>query len=251
MTTTLDHRLLPAVGGGRLVGAALAALALLLLASGTATAQDNDDDGVLPAHGGTATGTGGSTGSGGTSSGSGVHSTADTTILIAGHQEDDEVDPRLTHVELSTEAGGTDVVIDAGLQDATYTAGAGGLAVSTQPDAVRVQGAGELVLQGGLSAKAHAADVAVGRHVLLVLDDGSASLDDVLAGKTQPDLVVSMGDLLVADLVVFHRVLMNHAGVLPGVHATLVFGSVDFTGELHLTAIRGSTDGDPLEVASR
>jgi hypothetical protein len=229
----------------------MAVLSLALFASGAAAAQDNDDDGVLPFHDGTIPA--GDTHAGGGSSGnsSTAGATIATTISIAGTLQDGVLDAGRTHVALSTAAGGTDVAVGEDLEGATFTGGSTGLNLVAEFDAVRIQGQGVLALHDGLGATVHAAGDALARHVLLVLDDGSASLKDVLAGKTQPDLVVSLGDLLVADLQVFHHILSQHAADLPGVHATLVFGSVDVYGQLHLSAVRGSTDAAPLEFAEK
>ncbi|MHC5209827.1 MAG: hypothetical protein ACYTG2_03820 [Planctomycetota bacterium] len=247
MTTTHSTTASPAARGWRLMGAALAVLSLILFASGAATAQDTDDDGVLPFHDGSSS-TGGSVGSGGSSSSSTSGASVGTTISIAGPLQDGLLDTRRPHVQLSTAAGGTDVAVGEDLEDATFTGEAEGLNVVAQDDAVRVQGPGTLTLPPGMAAAFYAAQNALARNVLLVLDDGTASLEDVLAGKTQPELVISLGDLLVVDLVVFQNMLAKHAEDLPGMHATLVFGSVDTALELHLSAVRGSTDGDPLEV---
>jgi hypothetical protein len=249
MTTTHTHRYSTATRGWRRMGAALALSGITLLASGSAVAQDNDDDGVLPFHDSSSQEGNVSGGAGG--GGSSAGATASTTIGISGSVDDGTLDSRHTHLELSTAAGGTDVAVDEDLEGATFSAEAGGLNVAADEQSVRLQGRGELSLHEGLEARLHAAPDALARLVLLVLDDGQDSLQDVLAGQTQPALILSMGDLVVADLVVFQRILSHHAADLPGVHATLVFGSVDAGGELHLAAVRGGTDGEPLEVLSK
>jgi hypothetical protein len=250
MTTTHTAPTSPTARGRRLLGVALTVCSLILFTSGAALAQDNDDDGVLPGHGGSAAAPGqnGAPGSGSSGSAStGV--SVGTQIGIAGPLEDGLIDGRRAALQLSTAAGGTDVAFDVDSQDATFTGDVAGLNVSVGEDAVRLQGSGTLSLHTGVAAAMVRAQHAFMGWVFLVLDDGQASLKDTLAGKTQPDLIVSLGNLWMADLVVFQRILSHHAADLPGVHATLVFVSMDPTGAMHYAAVRGSTAGDSLEVA--
>jgi hypothetical protein len=239
MTTTLTSLYLgPASRRLRLV--AVAAL-VCLLAHG-ASAQDNDDDGVLPL-----------TGSDSVTSGQGNNNgdqavSAGGAVLVAGEWMD-ETDPTAARIEFATTPGTTELVTGAPSEVATFVADPPGIAGSAGDAGPSLQGSGLLYLHEGLKARFVAAFFAQKSVALLVLDRDGDSLTDELAGVTKPELVVPLGAAVPLDLGKLAAVTAQYAEALPGYHATIVFVSA-YAGELRVSGVRAHTDGGPIEVAA-
>ncbi|MGQ0552478.1 MAG: hypothetical protein ACT4PU_04595 [Planctomycetota bacterium] len=208
-------------------------MSTLLMLSGAARAQDNDSEGVLPYAGG------------------GDCSSAATVGLSVGVSAEliqPMLDARLARVELQSHVGAVQVNLEAPAEEATFAGLSAVVAVESWDALVGVQGFGLLMLQEGFGAVLRPAHDATLSVAVLVLDDGQDPLEDVLAGRTQPDLIVNFGWLPALDLVSFQALLSKYAAQLPGVHATVVMMSLDSQGALHTAAARASVDGEPLEI---
>ena len=239
MTTTLTSRLFgPA---SRRLRLAAAAALVCLLAQG-ASAQDTDDDGVLPLTDATSQ-VGGSGDSGGNQA-----ATAGG-VLVAGEWID-ETDPIGARIEFETTPGTTELVTGAPAEVATFVADPPGIAGSAGAAGPSLQGSGLLYLHEGIKARFVAAVFAKQTVALLVLDQDGDSLQDELAGLTQPELVVPLGAAAPLDLGKLAAVTAKYAQLLPGYHATVVFVSV-VGGEMSVSGVRAHTDGGPLDVVVR
>lgn len=219
----------------------LAGVALLALCVAGARAQDNDDDGVLP--GLPKAGAGSSTASSGGTSDEGVSGT----LGLAGPQGLDLLDAREARLVFASLAGSLTLDDEADPQAAAF--------LSTAPydftlgeDMAAVQGAGQLVLQPGLSTALVAADEAVVSGAFLVLHEAGASLTEVLSGAEAAVMVIPVGDLPSVDLGVAQAAVSRHADVLAGLEVSVVQASVDLAGEFHLGAVRLDPAGAAIEV---
>ena len=120
---------------------------------------------------------------------------------------------------------------------------------------------GELQLQGQmliqLDPELHmvlkAAAFAAHRQTILMLHQvgpgqDAPALTDVLAGQVVPLAFAVTGDMHELDLQKFHALVTKHADDLPDVVATWAFVSVDDLGEVTVSGVRVSTDGEILDV---
>jgi len=228
----------------RLFMPALCVVSVLMLAV-AAPAQDSDDDGVLPT---------GTTGDqhlpGGGGGGSSAGAAADTTVGITAAMDDDVLDPKQASIALSSLSGDTVVQTEVEPADAVFLAATTGMTIQHTPGEVALQGRGMLLLHPNLSPVLQPPTDAIVGAVVLVIGDGTASLDDLKNGLSQPLFVAVLGDLMPFDLSFFHAVVMHHADDLPGLSASLVVVSVDSQGTLHTSAVRLPTSGGPLEVVT-
>lgn len=230
----------------RLLMPMLCGVAILMLAA-AAPAQDSDDDGVLP----TVTPADQSSGGGGSSNGSSASASVSTTVGISAAMDDDLLDPEQASIALSIINGDTGVETEVDPSDATFVAATAGLTIEQGQDEVSIQGRGDLWMHENLSGLLRAPSEAIIGMFVLVIDDGTASLDALLDGDTQPLLVAGLGDLSSFSLNQFHAAVMNHAADLGGLSVTLVHVSVDLEYERHASAVRLSASGGPLEVLTR
>ena len=223
------------------MGMGLALAALLCLAPGTA-AQDNDDDGVLPSLKGG--GELGSTG-GGAAGNSGP---ADVTVsgeIMMTPMDDDQASVRVR--------GFGSLAFASDPNHATMAAAGEPIRADllTSIGDLHWQGQAMVSLQSGLDVEFVAAPAAVHRMSVLMAEDGSSSLDEILAGNAQPALLLRVGDVQQLDLNTFRNLVIYHAGGDPDVYITWVFAAVDAEGVTHLSAVRASGDGQLVEVSAK
>jgi hypothetical protein len=229
------------LAAGRGPAAWLCPLLVALLAAAV-PAQDNDDGGVLPKSGG---------GFGGSSSDDGAGSMAalaSGVVGLAGELAEPLVEATLARIEVWAAEGDTTVVTDVDASDATFACSADGLSVEAAGTGVLLQGDGVLRLREDLEIRMCGAPLAGPRQLLLVLESDEVSLQDQVAGLTQPALVVPLGAPGAVDLRLFAAIVAKHAHHLQGLGVSLVFASVAPDGELHVSAVRASTAGGDLEV---
>ena len=217
----------------------------LLLLPGAAAAQDTDDDGVLPCAGGSSGNSAGGGAGGAMSSDSASGVFGVSTIVEAA-----QTDPTIAHVRVEALTGPLTVVEGVPSAEATFDAQPGTAVIEPTDQGLLMQGEGGLGVPDTLPMTFEAAEKAIVRTVILLLDDGSSSLGDLLAGKSHPDQVVVVGDVPAVGLQAFHALVAQHEQDLPGMGVTLVFVSVDTQGLLHLSAVRAATDGGPLEIVT-
>ncbi|HVQ27565.1 MAG TPA: hypothetical protein VMV01_20410 [Planctomycetota bacterium] len=243
MITTLTSKLLgPAPRCLRLVAAA----AVVCLLAQAASAQDTDDDGVLPVSGSGAADTQPINGGG---NGTSEAMSAETSVLVAGELVD-VLDPAAARIEFETTPATTELVTGAPAEAATFVADQYGVAGGSGPAGPSLQGSGLLYLHEGLKARFVAAVFAKQSVAFLVLDQDGDSLKSELAGLTQPELVVPLGAAAPLDIAKLAAVTAQYAEELPGYHATVVFVSV-YAGEMKASGVRAHTDGGPVEVLAR
>src|SRR5262249_26622675 len=127
-----------------------------------------------------------------------------------------------------------------------------GTAVAEQSgSSLLLQGDGQLIAADGQPMKLERAQQAKATVALLVLDDGTASLDSLLAGKAPISPVGVVGDIASVNVQTFQALVDNHAEALGGQRVTLVFAAVDKHGKLHVAGLGATTDGAPLELVTR
>jgi hypothetical protein len=114
---------------------------------------------------------------------------------------------------------------------------------------VRLQADGELMLADGYSIALKAAPQAVARTTVLIIHADSVSLSDLLAGAGGPMYVMGIGDLPIADLGLLQGLVDQHANVLTGFAVSLVDVSLDAQGEVHIAAARFTTSSGPIEIS--
>ncbi|MHC4845673.1 MAG: hypothetical protein ACYTCU_05885 [Planctomycetota bacterium] len=222
----------------RLLMPALCVVSVLMLAV-AAPAQDSDDDGVLP------TGT-----TGDQHSPAGAGSSADTSVGVTAAMDDDVLDPKQASIALSSLAGDTTLETEVEAADATFVAATGGMTIQQSPGVVELQGRGMLLLHGNLLPVLQPPTDAIVGALVLVIGDGTASLDDLKNGLSQPLMVAVLGGLMPFDLSYFQAVVMHHADDLAGLSVSLVVVSLDSQGALHTSAVRLAASGGPLEVVT-
>lgn len=247
MTTPLQSRILaPAHVAVHLV----ATVALACLLAQGVSAQDTDDDGVLPATGSSSSS--GTTPPGGnTSGGNNSSQTLAMTpaVLVAGELQD-EIDPAVATIEFAASASSPELVTEVPADEATFVAQPPVIAAGDNGTGPMLQGSGQLNLFEGLQVRFVAAQSSTRSVALVVLGKDGPSLYAELAGSTKPELVIPLGEAASIDLVKLAALMTKYAELLPGYHATIVFASVE-SGELHASAVRAHTDGGPLEVLLR
>src|SRR6185436_3313207 len=226
----------------------IAAAALVCLLAHGASAQDNDDDGVLPVSGGASSGSEPDTSSGNGGSGHQAVSASDA-VLVAGDVLD-ETDPTAARIEFATTPGTTELISGAPAEVAAFVADPPGIAGSAGEAGPSLQGSGLVYLHEGIQARFVAAVFAQQSVALLVLDQDGDSLKDELAGSTQPELVIPLGAAAPIDLQKLAAITAKYADELPGYHATVVHVSA-YAGELRVAGVRAHTDGGPLEVIAK
>lgn len=244
MTNTLTSRI---SGPAPLCLRLVASAALVCLLAHGASAQDNDDDGVLPVSGGASSGSEPETGGNGNNGNQAV-SAADA-VLVAGDLLD-QLDPTAARIEFETTPDTTELITGAPAEVATFVADPPGIAGSAGQVGPSLQGSGLLYLHEGIKARFVAAVFAQQSVALLVLDQDGDSLKAELAGDTQPELVIPLGAATPIDLEKLAAITAKYGEVLPGYHATVVFVSA-YAGELRVSGVRAHTDGGPLEVVAR
>jgi len=230
----------------RLLMPVVCALSVLMLAVAV-PAQDTDDDGVLPA--GT-TGDQHNPSGGGSGGGSSAGSAADLTVGITAAMDDDVLVPEQASLALSSLVGDTILQTEVDTADATFVAETSGMTIQQSATDVALQGRGMLLLHGNLKPVLQPPTDAVAGAVVLVIGDGTASLDDLKNGLSQPLFVAVLGGLGPFDVSYFHAVVMHHAADLPGLSVSLVVVSVDSQGALHTSAVRLASSGGPIEVVT-
>ena len=222
-----------------------AGAALVCVLSQGVLAQDNDDDGVLPVNGSGSENDGSKPpgGSGGTGN-EAVSTQSD--VLVAGELQD-ELDPARATLQIQSAQGGSELVTDAAVEDATFVADPPQFAAGDVGAGPELQASGQLNLHEGLQARFVPAQLASKSVALLVLAKDGPTLQAEVSGATQPELVIPLGQAEALDLVKLAATAAKYADVLPGYHATVVFVSVQ-AGELHTAAVRARTEGGPLDV---
>ncbi|HTE06804.1 MAG TPA: hypothetical protein VK824_11445 [Planctomycetota bacterium] len=208
----------------------------LLMLCGGLVAQNNDNGGILP---------GMSTGAAKTS-----QSSTDSILAVDGQMEGTVANPELGALTVSHD-GYASVALATGVSpdDAEFHA-TGVLVAQQMPDGgLEVQGAGTLNPEIGLGLRLQAATMAAARAAVLLGDDGTHSLAELLAGKAQPFAAIALGDLPSLDLLAFHHLLQKHADLPVPIRVTVVLVSRDAAGAVHLAAVGGRTDGNLLELA--
>jgi hypothetical protein len=211
-------------------------IALMLLAqAGGLSAQNNDNGGVLP-------GSFGSEASNGQAS--------DAVLAVEGHVEGTTVDEVHALIEV-TAPGLVAVGVASGVaeEDAEFISTSSLLAEQAPGGELLIQGSGLLNTEIGLGLQMHAAGSAVARAALLVADDGTTPMSELLEGAAAPFAIVPMGDLPELDLVSFEHLLAKHAKLAPAFRVSVVFVSVDAWGDVHKAAVSGFTGGGLLEIA--
>jgi hypothetical protein len=232
----------PAVRGRR-AGLACACAVALLLLSGAVAAQDNDDDGVLP-YAPNPVNNG--------SDGGGSGASASSVVGISSTLEATTVDPQVAAVRVSsTSSQAATVAEGVAPEEATFVAKPGTAVAQQSGDTVLLQGDGQLIAAEPQPMRLERAQEAKTAVALLVLDDGTASLSDLLAGKAALSQVVVVGDVASVSAQTFQAMVDNHAEALAGQRVTLVFASVDKHGQLHVSGLAATTDGEPLELVTR
>ncbi len=143
--------------------------------------------------------------------------------------------------------GGSDAPITAAsYEPITYSQGLYG-------GTLQLQGKMLLKLDSELEMTLGAAVFATQRQTILMLHEVGPSeempaLADVLAGQIAPLAFAVTGDMADLDIAKFHALVTKHAANLPDVVATWAFVSVDALGEVAVSGVRVSTDGETLEV---
>jgi hypothetical protein len=226
----------------RLLMPALCVVSVLMLAA-AAPAQDSDDDGVLPNQ------TAGDKPAGG--SGANINSSASTTVSVTAAMDDDVLDPEQASLALSSVVGDTTLATEVDAADAVFVADTQGLTIQQDADEVSIQGLGDLWMHENLSGQFRAPTEMLFGMFVLVVDDGTSSLDDLLDGNTQPLYVAGMGNLSSFSLNVFYSAVMHHAAELDGFSVTLIHVSLDQELQRHASAVRLSSSGGPVEVLTR
>lgn len=225
-------------GRARLAGAC--AVALLLLC-GAAAAQDNDDDGLLPYSNPTNNGAGGGTSDASTSAVVGVSTELEATT----------VDSDVAAIRVSsTSSQAATVVGGVAPDEATFVAEPGTAVAQQSGDTVLLQGNGTLFAPDTQPMRLERAQQAKSATVLLLLDDGTAKLKDVLAGKAKLDQVVVVGDAASVKVQTFQALVDAHADDIGTQRVTLVFVSADKHGMLHLAGLAATADGAPMELVT-
>ena len=234
----------PPAGAVAIWRATLTAACVLLLST-VILAGDTDDDGVLPAAPGTE-------GSGHQETGDQGQSAGSLTILgLAANLADDVLDPQRGSVRLTAQAGQMDVDATVATDDAVF-AGQGAEPVNLAFDGVttaELQGPGQLAAPSGLDETLVAAPLAFARVAVLVLDDGSGTLEDLLSGQVPPQLVVSLGNLPALDLGLLRDKVAQHAQALGSHRVSVVMVSVDLSGQVRFAGARVAATDGPTEIA--
>lgn len=224
-----------------------AGAALVCVLSQGVLAQDNDDDGVLPVSGSGSENDGSKPDGSGSTGNEAVSTQSD--VLVAGELQD-ELDPARATLQIQSAQGGSELVTDAAVEDATFVADPPQFAAGDVGAGPEFQASGQLNLHEGLQARFVPAQLASKSVALLVLAKDGPTLQAEVSGATQPELVIPLGQPEALDLVKLAATAAKYADVLPGYHATVVFVSVQ-AGELHTAAVRARTEGGPLDVVIR
>lgn len=218
----------------------------LLLATGGAVAQDNDDDGVLP-------GKGGKSGMGGTGGQQAATAAPAVDLVVAGEVVDAVIDG--TRALVAVDVTGDLVVVPPNEADQADVDTKGmALPVEMIDDgtgSLRFQGEADVVLPDGAAATAHAAPAASLTMAAIMVDDGSVPVDDYLDGQAVPPVLDVLGDVPSLDLRHFRELVSHYGEDYPGLYVTWVFASTDAQGALQLLAVRARTDGTDLEIRVR
>jgi hypothetical protein len=212
----------------RLRRSALLACAALVFVS-TVSAQDSDEDGVLPHNQAASAAEPGMVGIAAASPGLDLIQ-ADTACL--------SIEATEGETSLDTSVSPADAMFIA-LGAWRYEFGYG----------VRLQAEGSLMLADGYSITLKAAPQAVARATVLIVHANSVSLPDLLAGTGGPMYVVGLGDLATADLGLLQGLVDQHAKALADFAVSLVDVSLDAQGDVHVAAARFTTDSGPIEIS--
>ena len=214
----------------------VAACALLL--SAAVLAGDNDPVGVLPA-----------TGTGDESQSAGEASLGLSAVIA-----DDQLDPGLGSIHVSVPFGPLHVNVDVPAESAVFV-GLGdepvNLVVSKpqDPPSADLQGPGQLAAPSNLDEMLVAAPLALARVAVVVVDDGTATLEQLLSGQALPQMVLGLGDVTVLDLALLRAKVAQHAKALGSHRVSVVMVSLDLTGEVRFAAARVGATDEPTEIA--
>lgn len=240
----LNHSLPLSAAARRLrrVSGGLLFVAFLALPCFPATAQNNDDDGVLPFTGAKSTSPKHGPGGGPNAAAGNA-----TTVGIAAEPLADTLELTRASLRMHAQSG---QVLDAEFEpgpDAAVFAAEPGSPLRVESDAgggLSLQGSGLLAAPDALQQTLVAAPAALARTAVLLLDDGSASVAELLAGTAQPAVAVVLGDMPAVDLVDLRARVANHSQALAGNSVTIVLVSLDPSGQLQLAAVRFAADPD-------
>ncbi len=236
---------------GLRVGLLAAAFLLPCLAPSLVSAQvDNDDDGVVPTQSGSEGSTGLVGGTMGTGPASGAFASSATGPTLFGEIAQGELRPGLARLRFeSTE---TVTPVDDPL---AATLVAPSLPLASQQFGPDLALQGDVAYTPGPVAGAtlfEAAPESLAAATLLVVDTG-VDLAQMLAGSAP----VAYAEVLPGapgriDVELFQRKVESLAGVLDASYGvSWVYVSVDATGQRHISAVRASTAGGPLDVVIR
>jgi hypothetical protein len=212
----------------RLRRTALLACAALVFVS-TVSAQDSDEDGVLPHNQASSAAEPGMVGIAAADSGLDLLE-ADTARL--------SIEALEGETSLDTSVSPADAMFIA-LGAWRYEYGYG----------VRVQAEGQLMLADGYAITLKAAPQAVARATVLIVHADSVNLSSLLAGTGGPMYVLGLGDFANADLGVLQGLVDQHANALAGFAVSLVDVSLDAQGNVHIAAARFTTDAGPIDIS--
>jgi hypothetical protein len=217
---------------------AIAAALVLVLAGAPAHAQDGDDDGVLPKQN-----NGGSTGNTGGSS----NNTAPGMLGLSGTAGSDVLEAARARLVFAAAVGPLMVDTEAAPEEATF-ASSGSISFAIDDTTAEVQGDGLLLLQAGLTQQLVAAPDALARVALIVAHEAGADVAALLSGAQAPSLVLAVGDLPALDLAKAQAAVGRHEAQLPGLAVSVVFLSVDASGQLHASAVTLDPAGGPVGI---
>ena len=212
----------------RLRRAGLLACAALVFVSAV-SAQDSDEDGVLPHHQGASAAEPGTVG---------IAAAAPGLDLIEADTARLSIEAVQGETSLDTSVSPADAMFIA-LGAWRYEFGYG----------VRLQAEGSLMLADGYSIKLQAAPQAAARTTVLIVHADSVSLSSLIGGAGGPMYVLGLGDFASADLGVLQGLVEQHAQALAGFAVSLVDVSLDVHGDVHIAAARFTTDAGPIEIS--